>query len=276
LNNRNNNSHGILKAAPILAIMMLTSGLTLGDSPITITSPITGAKVSPGQTIAIQVSVGAGTSFTAVQVVGKDIGFAPPLSAPPYSFSLTIPSNVIGLETLTALGITSPENGIFSPDVVIDSETLANATALYLNISQISFQRSGQQMPLNVTGTFDDGSSLNITKSSLISYNSADSTVAIVDANGLVTAAGSGKTTVNVMYGKVSAQVQVLVPNSMRGDLNGDGRVDKDDLNIILAARNTRATGPHDARDLNGDGVINALDARILVTLCTSQGCATH
>jgi hypothetical protein len=52
--------------------------------------------------------------------------------------------------------------------------------------------------------------------------------------------------------------------------------VDQNDLNIITLALNTPATKPFDARDLNGDGVINALDARILVTLCTRAGCATH
>jgi|ERR1700730_1531756 len=269
-------SRGIYRAAPILAMVILTSGVTLGDPPITITSPTNGTKVTPGETLTIQVSTAPGTSFLAVQVIGENMGFAPPVSAPPYTCTLTVPSDVIGSRKLTALGLTSPGNGVFSPSVTIDSETAATATALFLNISQISFQRLGQQMPLNVTGSFDDGSSLDITGSSLISYNSADSTVAIVDGNGLVTGAGPGKTTVNVKYGNVSAQVQVSVPNSIRGDLNGDGRVDKDDLNIILAALNTFSTGPHDARDLNGDGIINALDARILVTLCTSQGCATH
>jgi hypothetical protein len=131
-------------------------------------------------------------------------------------------------------------------------------------------------MPLNVTATFADGTNLDITKSSLISYGSADSTIATVGPKGLVTAVGPGVTMVNVNYGTSSVHLKVSVPNSIRGDLNGDGRVDKDDLNIILAALNTPSVGPHDARDLNGDGVINALDARILVTLCTSTGCATQ
>jgi len=60
------------------------------------------------------------------------------------------------------------------------------------------------------------------------------------------------------------------------GDLNGDGQVDKSDLNILMDALNTPANGPNDARDLNHDGVINALDARILVTLCTHPGCAVQ
>jgi len=53
------------------------------------------------------------------------------------------------------------------------------------------------------------------------------------------------------------------------GDLDGDGEVDVDDLEILLAGRNEPAEGPDDPRDLDGDGVITVLDARKLVTLFT-------
>jgi hypothetical protein len=60
------------------------------------------------------------------------------------------------------------------------------------------------------------------------------------------------------------------------GDIDGDCDVDRDDLNILLAARNTPADGPDDPRDLDGDGVITVLDARRLVLLCTRPACATE
>jgi hypothetical protein len=115
---------------------------------------------------------------------------------------------------------------------------------------------------------------LEITQSSLLSVTSQNPSVASF-GNGIVTAVGSGQTTLTVRYGALTpVTVVVTVPKSIPGDLNGDGQVDTSDLNIILAALNTPANGPSDARDLNHDGVINALDARILVTLCTHSGCA--
>src|SRR5207247_9605553 len=69
-------------------------------------------------------------------------------------------------------------------------------------------------------------------------------------------------------------EVTITVP--LLGDVNGDGAVDNNDLALILAARNTAANGPNDLRDLNGDGRIDALDARKLTQLCTRRLCATR
>lgn len=62
---------------------------------------------------------------------------------------------------------------------------------------------------------------------------------------------------------------------ALPGDIDNDGDVDLDDLNILLAARNKPASGSDDSRDLDKNMVINALDARKLTTLCTRPRCAT-
>lgn len=57
-------------------------------------------------------------------------------------------------------------------------------------------------------------------------------------------------------------------------DYNGDGEIDQNDVNVILSALNTSANGPNDPRDLDGDGKITVLDARLLTTQCTNPNCA--
>ena len=57
-------------------------------------------------------------------------------------------------------------------------------------------------------------------------------------------------------------------------DQDGDTDVDTDDINIILAARGLPATGATDPRDLDSDGTITVLDARIAVLSCTRPLCA--
>jgi len=62
---------------------------------------------------------------------------------------------------------------------------------------------------------------------------------------------------------------------AIQGDLDNDGDVDQNDLNILLTYRNQPASACPEC-DLDGDGVITVLDARKLVLLCTRPRCATE
>lgn len=59
----------------------------------------------------------------------------------------------------------------------------------------------------------------------------------------------------------------------LRGDLDCDGDVDRDDLDILLKYRNLNADHCPEC-DLDRDGRITALDARKLTLMCTNPGCA--
>lgn len=58
-------------------------------------------------------------------------------------------------------------------------------------------------------------------------------------------------------------------------DLDGDGDVDKNDVQLVAAARGVTPTA-FDQRDVNGDGVTNANDARALTLQCTRPSCAAN
>lgn len=58
-------------------------------------------------------------------------------------------------------------------------------------------------------------------------------------------------------------------------DLDGDGDVDKNDVQLVTAARGATPTA-FDQRDVNGDGAININDARALTLQCTRPGCAIN
>jgi hypothetical protein len=68
--------------------------------------------------------------------------------------------------------------------------------------------------------------------------------------------------------------VTIRVP--ILGDVDLDGDVDKNDVNLILAVRNALASGPNDLRDLNGDGKVDVVDGRKAAVLCTRALCATQ
>ena len=168
---------------------------------ITITAPATGTTVVPGQTLQVSVSVAAGTTFSAIQVIGEDIGIAPPKQSPPYSFGLKIPNNIIGAKKITALGLTSTGEGVFSQSIVVDVENSAPLTDVNVEPPELNFIHVGDQVNLTVIGKFGDGTELDVTHSSNTSYQTNDATVATVSTDGVVTAAGVGTTGIIIKYG---------------------------------------------------------------------------
>jgi hypothetical protein len=61
--------------------------------------------------------------------------------------------------------------------------------------------------------------------------------------------------------------------DEIRGDLDGDGDIDRNDLNILLGYCDQPASACIDC-DLDRDGTITALDARKLVVICTRPRCS--
>ncbi len=75
--------------------------------------------------------------------------------------------------------------------------------------------------------------------------------------------AAAGCTNANYLY---------FIPRA-QCDLDNDADVDRADVNLIMAVRDT-AAAPGDPRDFNGDRIINANDARFCTTRCTRPLCS--
>jgi hypothetical protein len=270
-------------AAGLSAIVSLTFlTLAAAQTPpgLVITSPVSGATATPGQSLAITVAVAPGSYPPGVAIYAQDpLGATDfqPVTGPTLNFSLSVPVGTSpGPFALWAVSVDPNGNQIISSAVNVQVERADQPTSISPDPPAANLRFVGDSLPLSVFAIFTGNARLDITRSSLLSVTSQNPSVAAY-SNGIVTAVGGGKTTLSVQYGALGpVTVAVTVPTSIAGDLNGDGQVDKSDLNIIMAALNTSANGLNDARDLNHDGLINALDARILVTLCTHPGCATQ
>ncbi len=66
----------------------------------------------------------------------------------------------------------------------------------------------------------------------------------------------------------------VTRPIPFPGDLNGDRLVNRTDLSILVDGIGKPPSGPNDPRDLDYDGAITVLDARMLSLLCSKPYCA--
>jgi len=56
-------------------------------------------------------------------------------------------------------------------------------------------------------------------------------------------------------------------------DINGDGYVDSNDIDLITESFGTPVFGANDPRDANGDGTIDKLDANFCTSKCNQSGC---
>jgi hypothetical protein len=121
-----------------------------------------------------------------------------------------------GALALTAVGIDAAGSPVFSQPVVIRDEPSKPVTALSVSPTQIAFSFAGEQLPLIVTGSFEDGSMADVTQFSQIRYASGDTNIVQAATAGLLTAVGPGTTKVTASYGSQNAVVAVSVPNTIR------------------------------------------------------------
>jgi len=268
--------------AVCLAIVVSYPALSQGAPTLSITSPMNGTVVQPGQSVRVTVAATDSSLLTSEAIVGSiqlgGLSVIQP-AGPQLTFSVTIPDGIVaGQYYITARGILGTGGGVSSTPVSLSVPITGSISTIRANVKTLVLAAPGTQGDLDIVATTTQGSVA--LDPETLSFVSSDPSVVTVNTSGQATAQGIGNAVITITYGSgsnsVSTTVSVLVQGGARGDLNGDGQIDIDDVNVLDMALNTPANGPNDARDLNHDGKIDALDARILTTLCTYPRCATH
>jgi hypothetical protein len=181
-----------------------------------ITSPTDGTVVAPGQSLSVSVTATGGT-FQQVVVMGDGpIKMTAPLAAPPYNFTVQIPSAITpGKYSLTASGFTAPGEGAESESIDIVVEPAENPIALSIQPTTVSM-RVGDVAPLRVVGKFASGAERLMTFSGRISYATTSPAIATVDNVGRITAVSPGNTLVLVSGGGPGLRIPVSVAAYMK------------------------------------------------------------
>ncbi len=200
-------------ARRIAGVLVLIAGFIANPSGaqqnrLRVISPSAGTVVRPGQTITISVLADASVEKLALigqRPLGPGVvisGGAPGIMARgqgelrPIQFLLRIPADTQpGTYYVTAMGKISGDD-VESAALTIDVERSEEPARIWAEPASIHFEHVGDQIPVRVLGAFADGSHQELTKSSKTTFTSVDPRVATVNAGGVVTAVGPGKTSI--------------------------------------------------------------------------------
>ena len=169
---------------------------------IAISSPSSGTKVKPGQTISVEVSAVPNT-FQAVYLrTGMSRVVMLPVRKPPYVLlPFTFRHTLLGPITLNATGLISVDDIRRSPSVLVDAEPSEKIESLKVHENaDINLGGVGWGLKPHIWGKFAGGSLFELDKSSRLSCSSANNEIATVDSTCLIIATGVGKTIITVTY----------------------------------------------------------------------------
>jgi hypothetical protein len=186
---------------------------------LTINSPASGTMVHPGQTVVLTVAAIGSASITRAAVIGEDpFGFSRTSATVPAQFSFTVPLRIASRRfDFTATGATAAGELVRSASIEIDVERPDLPRTLSTLLPVLVMGVTGERSPVIVTATFPDDSVVDVTRSSLVTYQVVDRNIATVDAEGIVTAGRPGQTSLTVTYALKAQTVRATLPVTVKG-----------------------------------------------------------
>ena len=211
---------------------------------IKIVSPSDGTVVSPGQSVTVTIAAQGGT------VIEKATAWILPLDhipsaieRQPFQLPVVVPSGQIGTLTLVASASDSQGN-TYQDSLEIVVKPTAPAASIRVSPNPVRFSSAnGQVTSISVIASFQNGTTGYVTNSPDTKYVASNPNVVIVNSSGQAQGTAPGTSNLVVTYAGFTATVPVTVGIfPLKGDLNGDGAVDQNDIQILLGALNTAST----------------------------------
>jgi len=274
----------------LLTSLVVTSGLlaevAMAGVQVSIDGPMSGSFVIGGQVVSVAVKVtGLSDDELSRCRVGviADSGFVQAgesFIAGGFVSRLVVGSNLSsGDYTIFAVVQQPGASSILSAPIVI-SIAAKPVVGIRVSPSVLDLRFVGDGERISVIGIDSVGREASLSEGDRkrLRFSVSDATVAAVDTSGGVTALSNGLGWVYVKFDEMSASARLMVdvPKfAVRGDFTRDGVVSLVDVEFLRRSLGSSAVGKGDARDLNGDGKVDALDLRILATLCTYPRCAS-
>jgi hypothetical protein len=195
-------------------ISLLEITATAATPPLVITAPVEGATVMAGTAIAITVNVTSGSYPKGMAIMAHDpLGATDlqPVSGSTVQFSLTIPANTPpDSYAITAVGMNAKGELVSSAPIDVRVESADIPTSLAVYPPAIALAGVGDTTEPIVVGKLPGGTYLDVTHSSRLVIRSEDPAIAVA-RDGIITAVGSGHTSMSIQYGSVSTTTAVTV-----------------------------------------------------------------
>lgn len=177
-----------------------------------ITSPTNGSVVNQGQTLIVEVSSAIGETASKVLVIGEDpLDTVAINGSLPAALKIKIPANApSGKRSLTAFAVTG--SGAKSDPITIDIEKPSPAISVTALDQTLYLDPPPGITPVAIFATFLDGSTINVTRSTYVTYSSDNPASASINAEGIVTKLAPGRGTLRAIYKKFGRAVEVSIP----------------------------------------------------------------
>ncbi|MFZ1639892.1 MAG: SBBP repeat-containing protein [Candidatus Contendobacter sp.] len=174
-----------------------------------ITTPAEGTVVTPGQSVQVTVEPDAGV--VPVRVVLGSSETMQTLDAAPFQFTLIIPNDVVGPFAIAAVGKDAAKN-LYDAELTLQVQPQSVLQGLGPDPVDFYFSEIGVTQLVTVQGYYADDGVRDLTAAATgTTYQSSDSSVVTVDADGRLTAQSNGTATITATHGEVSAYVTVRV-----------------------------------------------------------------